>query len=76
MKKAGKTTRLFRYELNQIPYNYTLEVMNRFKVLDLVERMPEELWTGILNIVQEAGTKITLKKKKFEKAKWLRRLYK
>ena len=76
MKKVGKTTRPFRYDLNQIPYDYTVEVTNRFKRLDLVDRMPEEQWTEILNIVQEAVIKTILKKKKRKKAKWLRRLYK
>ena len=64
MKKVGKTSRSFRYDLNQIPYDYTVEVMNRFKRLDLVDRMPEEQWTEILNIVQEAVIKTILKKKK------------
>ena len=71
MKKAGKTTRPCRYNLNQIPYDYTVEVMNRFKGLDLVDRVPRELWAGVCNVVQEAVTKIILKKKKREKAKWL-----
>ena len=76
MKKVGKTTRPLRYDLNQIPYDYTVEVTNRFKGLDLVDRMPEELWTEILNTVQEAVTKTILQKKKCKKAKWLRRLCK
>ena len=76
MKKVGESTRTFKYDLNQIPYDYTVEVMNRFKRLDLVDRMPEEQWTEILNIVQEAVIKTILKKKKRKKAKWLRRLYK
>ena len=67
----GKTTRPFRYDLNQIPYDYTVEVTNRFKQLDLVDRVPEELWTEICNTVKEAGTKIIPKKKKCKKAKWL-----
>ena len=71
MKKVGKTTRLFRYDLNQIPYGYTLEVRNRFKGLDLIDRMPEELWTEGRDIVQEAEIKTITKKKKCEKAKWL-----
>ena len=71
MKKVGKTTRPFRYDLNQIPYNYTVEVTNRFKGLDLVDRVPEELWTEVRNIVQEAVTKTTPKIKKYKKAKWL-----
>ena len=71
LKKVGKTTTSFRYDLNQIPYDYTVEVMNRFKGLDLVDRVPRELWAGVCNVVQEAVTKIILKKKKREKAKWL-----
>ena len=71
MNKVGKTTRPFRYDLNQIPYDYTVEVTNRFKGLDLVDRVPEELWTEVHNIVQEAVTKTILKKKKCNKAKWL-----
>ena len=69
MKKVGKTTGPFRYDLNQIPYDYTMEVMNRFKGLDLVDRVPEELWTEVCNIVQEAVTRIIPKKKKCKKAK-------
>ena len=71
LKKVGKTTRQFRYELNQIPYDYTVEVTNRFKGLNLVDRVPEELWMEIHNIVQEAVTKTIPKKKKCKKAKWL-----
>ena len=71
MKKAGKTTRPFRYDLNQIPYNYTAEVTNRFKGLDLIGRGPEELWTEIHNTVQEMVTKTIPKKNKCKKAKWL-----
>ena len=67
----GETTRPFRYDLNQIPYDYTVEVTNRFKGLDLVDRVPEELWMEVCNIVQEAVTKTILKKKKCKKAKWL-----
>ena len=63
--------RPFRYDLSQIPYDYTVEVMNRFKGLDLVDRVPEELWTEVHNIVQEAVTKTIPKKKKCKKAKWL-----
>ena len=63
MKKVGKTTRPFRYDLNQIPYNYTVEVTNRFKGLDLIDRVSEELWTEVHNIVQEALIKITPQKK-------------
>ena len=71
MKKVGKTTRPFRYDLNQIPYNYTVEVRNRFKFLDLIDRAPEELWTEVGDIVQETGIKTIPKKKKCKKAKWL-----
>jgi len=71
LKNVGKTTRPFRYDLNQIPYNYTVEVTNRFKGLDLIHRVPEELWTEVRNIVQEAITKTILKKKKCKMAKWL-----
>ena len=69
MKKAGKTTRPFRYDLNEIPYDYTVEVTNRFQALHLVDRVPEELGTEVYNIVQEALTKTTPKKKKCKKAK-------
>ena len=61
----------FRHDLNQIPYDYTLEVTNRFKGLDLIDRAPEELWMEVRNIVQEVETKIIPKKKKCKKAKWL-----
>ena len=71
MKKVEKTTRPFRYELNQIPYNYPVEVTNRFKGLDLKDRVPEQLWTVVCNIVQDAGIKTIPKKKKGKKAKWL-----
>ena len=71
LKKVGKTTRLFRYDLNQIPYDYTVEVTNRFKGLDLIDRVPEELWMEVCDIVQETGTKTIPKKKKCKKAKWL-----
>ena len=71
MKKVWKITRPFKYDLNQIPYDYTVEVTNRFKGLDLVERVPEELWIEVHNIVQEVVTKIVPKKKKCKKAKWL-----
>ena len=71
MKKVGKTTSLYRYDLNQIPYDYTVEVRNRFKGLDLIDRVPEELWTDVCNIVQEAVIKTIPKKKKCKKAKWL-----
>ena len=77
MKKVGKTTRPFRYDLNHIPYDYTVEMRNRFKGLDLIDRVPEELWTEVCDIIQEAGIKTIPKKKKSKKAKWfLRRLYK
>ena len=71
MKKVGETTIPCRYDLNQIPYNYTVEVTNRFKGLDLLDRMPEELWTEVPDTVQEAGIKTIPKKKKSKKAKWL-----
>ena len=71
LKKVGKTTRPFRYDLNQMPYNYTVEVTNRFRGLDLIDRVPEELWTEVCDIVQEAGIKTIPKKKKSRKAKWL-----
>ena len=71
LKKVGKTTRPFRYDLNQIPYDYTVEVTNRFKGLDLIDRVPEELWTEVHNIVQEAVIKTIPNKKKYKKAKWL-----
>ena len=71
LKKVGKTTRRCRYELSQIPYDYTVEVMNRFKGLDLIARVPEELSIEVCNIVQEAVNKIIPKKKKCKKAKWL-----
>ena len=71
MKKVGKTTRPFRYDLNQIPYDYTVGVRNRFKGLDLIDRVPDELWTEVHDIVQETGIKTITKKKKCKKAKWL-----
>ena len=67
----GKTTRLFRYDLNQIPYDYTVEVRNRLKGLDLIDRMPDELWTEVRDIVQETGIKTIPMAKKCKKAKWL-----
>ena len=67
-KKVGKTTRPFRSDLNQIPYNYTVEVTNRFKGLDLIDRVPEELWTEVGDIIQEAVIKTIPKKKKCKKA--------
>ena len=71
LKKVGKTTRPFRYDLNQIPYNCTVEVTNRFKGLDLIDRLPEELWTEVRDVVQETDIKTIPKKKKCKKAKWL-----
>ena len=69
--KVGKTTSPFKYDLNQIPYDYTVEVRNRFKGLDLIDRVPKELWTEVCDIVQEAVMKTIPKKKKCKKAKWL-----
>ena len=69
LKKVEKTTRPFRYDLNQIPYDYTGEVKNRFKGLDLIDRVPDELWNEVRGIVQETGIKIIPKKKKCKKAK-------
>ena len=71
MKKVGKTTRPFRYDLNQIPYDYTVEVRNRFEGLDLIDRVPDELWMEVHDIVQETGIKTILTEKKCKKAKWL-----
>ena len=71
LKKVEKTTRLFRYDLNQIPYDYTVEVRSRFKGLDLIDRVPDELWMEVHDLVQETGIKTILKKKKCKKAKWL-----
>ena len=71
MKKVGKTTRPFRYDLNQIPYDYTVEVRNRFKGLDLIDREPDELWTEVHDIVQETGIKTILTEKKCKNPKWL-----
>ena len=71
MKKVGKTTKPFRYDLNQIPYDYTVEVRNRFKGLDLIDRGPDELWTEVPDIVQETGNKTIPMEKKCKKAKWL-----
>ena len=70
MKKVGKTTRPFKYDLNHILYDYTVKVRNRFKGLALIDRVPEELCTEVYDIVQEAGIKTILKKKKCKKAKW------
>ena len=69
MKKVGKITRLFRYDLNQIPYDYTVEVTYRFKGLDLIDRVPDKLWMEVSDIVQETGIKIMPKRKKCKKAK-------
>ena len=71
MEKVGKTTRPFRYDINQIPCNYRVEVTNRFEGFDLIDRVPEELWTEVHGIVQEAGIKTVPEKKKYKKAKWL-----
>ena len=71
LKKVGKATRPFRYDLNQIPYAYTEEVTNRFKGLDLIDRLPEGLWIEVCNIIHEVVTKIIPKKKKCKRAKWL-----
>ena len=70
MKKVGKTTRSFRYDLNQIPYDYTVEVRNRFKGLDLIDRVPDELWMEVCDIVLETEIKIIPMEKKHKKAKW------
>ena len=69
MKKVGKTTRPFRYDLNQIPYDYRVEVRNRFKGLDLIDRVPEELWTEVHNIVQEVAIKTIRQEKEMQKGK-------
>ena len=71
MKKVGETTRPFMYDLNQIPYDYTVDVRNRFKGLDLIDREPDELWTEVRDIVQETGIKTIPMEKKCNKAKWL-----
>ena len=71
MKNIGNTTRSLWYNLNQIPYNYTVKVRNRFKELDLIDRVPEELWMEVRDIVQESGVKTIPKKKKCKKSKWL-----
>ena len=70
-KKVGKTTRPFRFDLNQIPDDYSVEVRNRFKGLDLIDRVPDKLWMEVCDIVQETGIKTISKKKKCKKAKWL-----
>ena len=69
LKKVEKTTRPFRYDLNQIPYDYTMEVRNRFKGLDLTDTVPDEQWMEVRDVVQETGIKTIPKKKKFKKAK-------
>ena len=71
MKKVGETTRPFRYDLNQIPYDYTVEVRNRLKGLDLIDRVPDELWNEVHDIVKETGIKTIPMEKKCKKAKWL-----
>ena len=71
MKKVGKTTTPFRYDLNQIPYDYTVEVTNRFKGLDMIDRVAEELWIEVRDTVQEAVIKNVSNKKKCKKAKWM-----
>ena len=71
LKKVGKTIRPFRYDLNQIPHDYTMEVRNRFKGLDLIDKVPDELWTEVHDVVPETGSKTIPKKKKCKKAKWL-----
>ena len=71
LKKVGKTTRPFRYDLNQISYDYTVEVRNRFKGLDLIDRVPDELWTEVHDIVQEHGARPSPRKRNVKKAKWL-----
>ena len=71
LKKVGKTTKSFRYDLNKIPHDYTVEVRNRFKGLDLIDRVSNELWTEVRNIVQETGIKTIPMEKKYKKAKWL-----
>ena len=71
MKKVGETTRPFTYDLNQIPYDYTVEVRNRFKGVDLIDRVPDELWTEVHDIVQDTGIKTIPMEKKCKKAKWL-----
>ena len=71
MKKVGKTTRPFRYDLNQIPFDYTVEMRNRFKGLDLIDIVGDELWTEVCDIVEETGIKTIPMEKKCKKAKWL-----
>ena len=71
MKNLGKTTRSVRYDLHEIPYDYTVEVTNRFKGLDLIDRVPEDLWTEVCKLIQESVVKTNPKKKKYKNAKWL-----
>ena len=71
MKNVEKTTRPFRYDLNQIPYDYTVEVRNKFKGLDLIDRVPDELWTEVCDVLEETGINTIPNKKKYRKAKWL-----
>ena len=71
MKKVGETTRPFKYDLNQVPYDYTVEVRNRFKGLDVIDRVPDELWTDACDIVQETGVKTIPMGKKCKNTKWL-----
>ena len=71
LKKVGKTARPFNYDLNQIPYDYTVEVRNKFKGLDLIDRVPDELWNEVRDIVQETGINTIPIEKKYKKAKWL-----
>ena len=71
MKKVGKATRSFRYDLNQITYDYTVEVRNRFKGLDLIDRVPDERWVEVRDTAQETGIKIIPKKKRCKKGRWL-----
>ena len=75
LKEVRETTRPLRYDLNQIPYDYTVELRSRFKELDLTDRVPDELWMKVHNIVQETGIKTTPMEKKCKKAKWLKRPY-
>ena len=76
MKTVGKTARPFKYDLNQIPYDYTVEVRNRFKGLDLIDGVPDELWNEVRDIVQKTRIKIIPMEKKYKQAKWLGRPYK
>ena len=71
MKKVGKTSSPFKYDLNQIPYDYTVEVRHRFKGLDVIDKVPDELWTEVCDIVQETGIKTIPLEKKCKKSKWL-----